>query len=75
MFLSKFGGRHGRDRMVVGFTTTYAMHRLTIACLNLLDIEPRYEPGEITRQSMQCMPITTDVVISHPASGELHNIM
>ena len=75
MFLSKHGGHRGRDRMVVRLTTTYAMHRLTIACLNILDIEPRYEPGDITRQSMQCIPITNDVVISHPASGELHNIM
>jgi hypothetical protein len=41
------GGRRGRDRKVVGFTTTY----------------------------MQLVPITTDVVISNPASGELYNIM
>ena len=25
-------------------------NRLTIACLNLIDIEPRYEPGDRTRQ-------------------------
>ena len=43
MFVSKFGGgRHGRDRMVVGFTTTY----------------------------IHLVPITTDVVISNPASGD-----
>ena len=47
IFLPYFSGSRCRDRMVVGFTTTY----------------------------MQSVPITTDVVGSTPAQGDVYNVI
>jgi hypothetical protein len=50
-----YRGNHGSDRMVVGFTITYAN--------NAKDV-----------YTSLTVPITTNVVSSHPAHGEVYSI-
>jgi hypothetical protein len=57
--------RRGRDRMVVGFTTTYAQGFIYDTRYNILYFQIR-APGS--------MPITTKVVSLNPAHGEMYSI-
>ena len=64
----------GCDRMVVGFTTTYAINSMPIITSTGCD---RMVVGFTTTYAINLMPIitSTDVVCSNVDQGEVYNIM